>query len=120
MQWTATILGQPRSKANSRRMALNRRTGKMFPIKNEKCLEYVDAVKAQAQVVAPDKLLEGDLSFHGTLYYPNRRSDLDPSLLIDCLEGIVFKNDRQIKRWDINHGLDKDNPRAEITICEMG
>ena len=119
MKWQATLSGQPRSKANSRRMAQNKRTGKMFPIKNEKVLAWVKGIQAEALACRPPRLLEGDLSVSGTLYYPDRRSDLDPSALIDALEGIVFTNDRQVKHWDIHHGLDKDHPRVEIVIEEI-
>ncbi len=117
--WKATILGQPRSKANSRRQLKSRRTGKMFSAKNQKCLDYVESVMVQALMQKPTRLLEGPLSFRGTLFYPDNRSDLDPSLLVDCLQGIVFKNDRQIKHFDIRHDIDKQNPRAEIEIVEM-
>ena len=91
----------------------------MFSAKNQACLDYAESVKLQALVCRPSRLLEGPLSFRGTLYYPDNRSDLDPSLLQDALEGIVYKNDRQIKHFDIRHGIDKDNPRAEIEIVEM-
>jgi hypothetical protein len=120
MEWIATILGQPRSKANTRRQLKNPRSGKMFSAKNEDCLVYAESVKAQALACRPPRLLEGPLSFRGTLYYPDKRSDLDPSLLADALQGVVFKNDRQIKHWDIWHGIDPDNPRAEIVIAEIG
>lgn len=119
MRWKATITGQPRSKANSRRQLKNRRTGKMFSAKNPECLVYAESVKVQALACRPSRLLEGPLEVHGVLYYPNNQSDLDPSLLIDALQGVVFKNDRQVKRWDIRHGIDADNPRAELEIVEM-
>jgi hypothetical protein len=119
MEWQATIYGQPRSKANSRRQLKNARTGKMFSAKNQACLDYAESVKVQALVIRPSRLLEGPLSVHGTLFYPDNRSDLDPSLLIDALQGVVFKNDRQVKHWDIHHGIDADIPRAELRIVEM-
>ena len=119
MKWCATILDQPRSKANSRRILKNRRTGKMFSAKNENCLDYAHSVHMQALVCRPPRLLLGPLSFKAVLFYPNRRSDLDPSLLIDSLQGAVFKNDRQIVHMNLSRLLDKDNPRAEIEIEEM-
>ena len=51
-----------------------------------------------------------------TIYYKNRRPDLDESVILDCLEGYAYKNDRQVKEKHIYHGLDKKNPRAEITV----
>jgi len=120
MKWAATILGQPRSKANSRVQRKSPRTGKMFSAKNQKCLDYVESVKVQALVVRPARLLEGPLSFRGTLYYPNNRSDLDRHLLQDALQKIVYANDRQIKHADVSYAVDKANPRAEIEIVEIG
>lgn len=54
--------------------------------------------------------------FTATLYYASRRPDLDESLVMDCLQGVVYKNDRQIKVKHIYWGLDKANPRCEIII----
>ena len=119
MKWKATIRGQPRSKANSRRMVKRGRSGKMFPIKNPKAADYAHSAHMQALACRPSRLLRGPLSFRGTLYYPDHRSDLDPSLLVDALQGAVFKNDRQVKHWDIRHGIDKENPRAEIVVEEL-
>ena len=44
------------------------------------------------------------------------KPDLDESVILDCLEGYAYKNDRQVKEKHIYHGLDKENPRAEITV----
>jgi hypothetical protein len=32
------------------------------------------------------------------------------------MQGLVYENDRQVKAKHIYHGLDKDNPRAEIKV----
>jgi Holliday junction resolvase RusA-like endonuclease len=53
------------------------------------------------------------------LYYKSRRSDLDPSVLLDSLQGIVYKNDRQVREMHISFDVDKHNPRAVIVLEEM-
>jgi Holliday junction resolvase RusA-like endonuclease len=63
-----------------------------------------------------DVLLEGDLRISITIYYASRRPDLDESLILDLLQGYVYANDRQIKEKHIYWGLDKENPRSEITV----
>ena len=52
------------------------------------------------------------------IYYASRRPDLDESLIMDLLQDVAYKNDRQVKAKIILHGLDKDNPRAEIRLVQ--
>lgn len=40
-------------------------------------------------------------------------------MILDCLEGKVYKNDRQVKAKHIFWGLDKENPRAEIEVLPL-
>lgn len=103
-----TILGEPASKANSRRW-----TGKFF-IKSKKALSYVDAFRSQCRPL--ERLMEGDLRITIKIWYASRRPDLDASLIFDILQGIVYENDRQLKEQHLYWGLDKDNPRSEILI----
>ena len=118
-KWAATIMGQCRSKANRRVQYKNARTGKMFSAKSPEQRNYKDAAHAQALACRPPHLLEGPVSFRGSIYYPSNRSDLDPSLLFDALEGVVYKNDRQIRHIDLTFRIDKENPRAEIVVEEL-
>ena len=108
----AIILGEPASKANSRRMVTI--AGRARLIKSKKAVDYVTAFKKQCPKL--DELLEGDVRVTMTIYYRTRRPDLDESVILDCLEGYAYKNDRQVKEKHIYHGLDKENPRAEITV----
>ena len=105
------IHGEPASKANSRRW-----TGKFF-IKSEKALNYAKAFMAQAKPL--ETLLEGDLRITIRIWYASRRPDLDASLIFDLLQGVAYENDRQLKEQHLYWGLDKDRPRAEITIEKM-
>jgi Holliday junction resolvase RusA-like endonuclease len=103
-----TILGEPASKSNSRRW-----TGK-FLIKSEKALKYGEAFKQQCPVLDP--LMEGDLSVTIRIWYASRRPDLDASLIFDLMQGFIYKNDRQVREQHLYWGLDKETPRAEITV----
>ena len=64
------------------------------------------------------ELLEGDLSVTITIFYATRRPDLDESVILDCMQDRIYRNDRQVKEKHIFWGLDRDNPRAEITVTE--
>ncbi len=103
-----TILGEPASKANSRRW-----TGKFF-IKSEKALNYSKMFKRQCPVLDP--LMDGDLRITIKIWYASRRPDLDASLIFDLMQGYIYENDRQIKEQHLFWGLDKEKPRAEITV----
>jgi len=103
-----TILGEPASKANSRRW-----TGKFF-IKSEKALKYGESFKQQCPVLDP--LMEGDLSVTIRIWYASRRPDLDASLIFDLMQDCIYKNDRAVREQHLYWGLDKDNPRAEIIV----
>jgi hypothetical protein len=50
------------------------------------------------------------------IFYASRRSDLDESLILDLLQGVIYVNDRQVKEKHIYWGLDKECPRAEIIV----
>ena len=109
------ILGEPASKANSRKMVYIR--GKPMFIKSAKALSYAEAFKRQASTNVP--MLEGDVAVHMTIYYASRRPDLDESLILDLLQGVAYENDRQVKEKHIYWGLDKDKPRTEIRVEKM-
>ena len=106
------IFGEPASKANSRRVV---RFGSMSRlIKSQKALNYSDAFRQQCQPLAT--LMTGDLRVTLHIYYASRRPDLDESLILDLMQGLVYENDRQVKERHAYWGLDPENPRAEILI----
>ena len=109
------IFGEPASKANSRRVV---KFGSMSRlIKSQKALNYSDAFRQQCPVINP--LMSGDIKMTMTIYYASRRPDLDESLILDLLQGLVYVNDRQVKERHTYWGLDPDNPRAEIIIEQL-
>lgn len=112
--FSMTVLGEPASKANSRKMVYVR--GKPLFIKSEKALAYCKAFKQQAHEA---HVIEGDVAVHMKIYYASRRPDLDESLILDLLQGVAYENDRQVKEKHIYWGLDKENPRTEIRVEKL-
>lgn len=108
------IYGEPASKANSRKLVTIR--GRPAFIKSKKARDYVAMFNKQCPVLT--EMLEGDLSVTMTIFYATRRPDLDESVILDCMQDKIYKNDRQVKEKHIHWGLDRDNPRAEISVTE--
>lgn len=106
------ILGEPASKANSRRLV--RLGGISRLIKSEKALSYSDMFKQQCRQLGT--LMTGDLRVTLHIYYASRRPDLDETLILDLMQGLIYENDRQVKERHAYWGLDPENPRAEILI----
>lgn len=132
MKLRFTLLGQPVSKAN-RRQIVPTKTGGYRSIKSPEALAFEAAALAQV----PPKLrlaLEGPMAIRLKCFYASQRSDLDESLVLDCLQNRyqrlqrgsvrttvltqkgVVKNDRQFRVKHVYHGIDKRNPRVEVTI----
>ena len=114
------IFGEPASKANSRKLVTIK--GRPAFIKSQKARDYVEAFKKQCPSLG-DQMLEGELYVCMMIYYASRRPDLDESVILDCMQDLIYKNDRQVREKHIYWGLDKDNPRSEFEggrIHEIG
>jgi len=85
-------------------------------IKSAKALAYASAFKQQARAW---EMLEGDVAVEITIYYASRRPDLDESVILDEMQGKIYKNDRQVKVKHVYWHLDRDNPRSHILIETM-
>ena len=83
-------------------------------IKSKPAMAFVEA--ASLAIPQMETLYEGLVTVTATCYYRSRRPDLDAELLMDCLQGRVIQNDRQIWCKHLFRGLDKDNPRVEWTV----
>lgn len=112
MERHLVVTGEPASKANGRRVV--RIGGVSRSIKSKKALSYAGAFLLQAKPVEP--LMEGELAMTLHIYYASQRPDLDESLILDLLQGILYKNDRQVRERHVYHYIDKLNPRAEIWV----
>jgi Holliday junction resolvase RusA-like endonuclease len=106
------IFGEPASKANSRRVV--HYGGMSRLIKSKKALTYSDVFRQQCKPLST--LMTGDLRVTLHIFYASRRPDLDESLILDLMQGLIYENDRQVKERHCYWGLDPDNPRAEIII----
>jgi len=111
--WSGIIHGEPASKSNSSEICTNPK-GKPFIRKSRKALNYV--VDAQKQLPRLPNIYEGDVSLTAHIFYATRRPDLDESLIMDALQGFIYKNDRQIKEKHIYHGLDRKHPYVRIEV----
>jgi Holliday junction resolvase RusA-like endonuclease len=109
------IFGEPASKANSRRLVHFGSMSRL--IKSQKALNYSDAFKQQCKTIEP--LMSGDLRVTMWIYYATRRPDLDESLILDLMQGLVYTNDRQVKERHTYWRLDPAQPRAEIIIDKI-
>jgi len=109
------IFGEPASKANSRKIV--RFGGMSRIIKSAKALNYVDLFKAQARPMLRPLVCDVVVTMH--IYYASRRPDLDESLILDLLQGVMYLNDRQVKEKHIYWHLDKENPRTIIEVKKI-
>ena len=120
MKWDyeATILGEPASKANSRRIV--QVGGSPRVIKSKKALSYARSFAAQCPLKS--SLLDEDGSTVLVvldIYYASRRPDLDESLILDLLQERAYKNDRSVKARITRWHLDRDNPRSVVRILKL-
>lgn len=112
---TFVIFGEPASKANSRKLVTL--GGRPAFIKSQKARDYVTEFQRQCRNqirVMTDRDVRVELMIH----YASRRPDLDESVILDAMQGIVYVNDRQVKQRMAYWGLDKDMPRAVIRVVE--
>jgi Holliday junction resolvase RusA-like endonuclease len=111
-----TIKGEPASKANSRRLVTfgNRPAF----IKSKKAISYVEAFKMQCPKLSP--LIEDDVAVWIRIHYASRRPDLDDSIILDAMQGLIYVNDRSVKERHIYWSLDRINPRADIVVAQIG
>lgn len=105
------VKGEPASKANSRRLV--QRGGRPMFIKSAKALSYAELFALQVKPLP--QMLEGEVRLDIWIYYATQRPDLDESLILDLLQGKIYANDRQVRERHVYHGIDRDNPRVEIT-----
>lgn len=114
--WRQCLYGEPASKANSRRIVL--RGGRPASIKSVKALSYVET--ARRQVKPPPALFLGPIEVECRIHYASERPDLDPSLILDLLQGLVYQNDRQIRRLiAVKERKDPNLPRCYVTVTKL-
>jgi Holliday junction resolvase RusA-like endonuclease len=117
MQWDyeATFLGEPASKANSRRIVKIKGSPRI--IKSQKALSFARSFVSQCPT--QPVLLDANgsrLLVVMDIYYASRRPDLDESLLLDLLQHRVYENDRSVKAKIVRWHLDRESPRTKVKI----
>ena len=109
-----TILGEPVSMKNSRQIFRDRKTCKPFSAKSAEAAKY--ARDGRLQIPRLPTLLAGPVSVTATLYYKDRRKDLDAELIIDMMQGRIYANDSCVVEKHLFRKIDKLNPRAVVTV----
>jgi len=109
------IDGEPASKSNSRKIVTFGKRPAL--IKSEKARNY-EKIFAQ-QCPQLEKLIELDVKVEIKIYYQSRRPDLDESVILDCMQGKIYVNDRQVKQKHIFWGIDREQPRTHIRVTPM-
>ena len=109
------IYGEPASKANSRKIVnFGKRMG---VIKSQKARDYEKDFAKQCPTL--ENLIENDVKVELIVYYASRRPDLDESVVLDCMQGKIYVNDRQVKQKHIYWGLDRERPRTHVRVSPL-
>lgn len=90
--------------------------------KDPEVRRYEETIKAAYENSKPVcvKQFDREVDVKVTVYFPNRRGDLDNAVttILDALQGLVYKNDRQVYRLWSEKKFSKDFPRLEIGVSE--
>ena len=110
-----TIEGEPASKSNSRKIvSFGKRMG---VIKSEKARNYEKIFASQCPTL--ENLIESEVKVELIIHYASRRPDLDESVILDCMQGKIYVNDRQVKQKHIYWGLDRERPRTHVRVSTL-
>lgn len=110
-----TVVGEPASKANSRRIIPIK--GRFRSIKSKKALDYTAVFRQQCPKL--DIMFRTDVGVDIQIYYKTRRPDLDESVILDAMQGLIYDNDRMVREKHIYWRLDKLCPRARIRVYAL-
>lgn len=129
-----TILGEPASKANQRKLVSF--GDRPALIKSDKARNYEREALRQIPPAARQRL-EGPLRVTLRIWYASERPDLDEAVILDVLQDRwvrpkrgdgavlqervlgqagVYRNDRQVREKHVYHAIDRKNPRTEVLV----
>lgn len=117
-----TILGQTPAQKNSKSIAINRATGKPFIMSNQNVKGWQNSADVQLLQYRIKEPLQGKQELSIMFYVKdNRRRDLDNMLTTiqdSLVRAGILEDDswKQLRIGLVDAELDKENPRAEITI----
>lgn len=86
---------------------------------SKKYREAKNDLKEEVAVQYDGELLEEDLCLNVLFYFGDRRRrDIDAYLkiIMDSMEGIVYKDDVQVNELHVFKVVDTDNPRTEVQV----
>lgn len=81
--------------------------------------ETKGAIGAEITVQRNFEPIKGNVTLNVIFYFGNKRkNDIDNRLkaLLDCMTGLLYKDDSQITELHVYKEYDKENPRTEISI----
>lgn len=118
-----TIQLEPRTKKNSQRMIMNRKTGKMFPVPSA---QYVEYEKNAGWFIPKNKNIDYPVNIKCVFYMKTKRK-CDLTNLLEAIDDILVKyhviaddNYNIVAAHDGSRvKYDKENPRTEVFIERM-
>lgn len=112
------ISGEAASKSNSRKRRMVG-TRLMF-VKSDKAMAFTRSAQLQLRKqYGARPMLRGRLHVELEIFYATMRPDLDESIVLDAMQGIVYENDRQIVSRNCLRGWAKV-PYVAATVTELG
>ena len=130
-----TLPGSIRSKKNSKQpiaIPANRKTNlfkrfarmglkpvRIILLPSNAYKEWEGEARMSALIQYKDQIIKDSISVKITVYYKGQRPDLSGCMesVGDCLEGVIWVNDKQIESWDGSRLFkDNKNPRTEVEI----
>lgn len=119
MKHEAVVYGHVPSKSNQYQII---KLGNRFSLAKTKAMKAFEE-KFFLQCGYRNRNIQGFFELHADVYFQSNQPDLDNSLkgLLDCLQSCkAIKNDRNCVKIVANKFIDKNNPRIEFTIIEVG
>ena len=86
-------------------------------VQSKAAREYIEQVRLAH---SGHDLMEGQVVVTVSLYRPRKSGDLDNffKVALDALQGVVYKDDKQVIEIHAYRHDDKQNPRAVVTVQE--
>lgn len=124
------ILGEPASKANSRKIV--KFGNRLASIKSDKARSY--AAVFDMQLSSEVRVMYAKpVRVSLRMYYASERPDMDESLVLDLMQAQgsgtgkrrvftrrgVYLNDRQVRERHVFFAVDRENPRVEVEVVEL-
>lgn len=119
MKHEAVVYGHVPSKSNQYNII---KLGNRYSLAKTKSMKEYEE-KFFLQCGYRNKNIGGFFELYADVYFQSNQPDLDNSLkgLLDCLQSCkAIKNDRYCVKIVANKFIDKNNPRIEFTIVEVG